>query len=118
MSAAILHFPAQLRAVPQPDLRAEIVDSARAILRSPARHDDAILTEACVALQTYGDGNDWLIAEAMLMAMSNRDRRQAHDAASAEARSETHRGTIRRALAETAIFAAFAAAILIVGLAL
>lgn len=111
MSALILRFPLAASVPPdQPDRQTEIVATARAVLRSAARHDDAILTEACVALQTWGDGTDWLEADAMLMAIRIRARRRAHEAAEAEGR----KGTIRRALVDVAGLAVIVAVALLI----
>lgn len=80
---ALCHFPtppayaAQLRAEA---CRREIVIAARAILRSAANHDDAILIEACHALQDWGDWMDHLEADAMLLALRLRAHRQRQDA--------------------------------------
>ena len=80
---ALCHFPtppayaAQLRAEA---CRREIVIAARAILRSAANHEGAILIEACHALQDWGDWMDHLEADAMLLALSLRAHRQRQDA--------------------------------------
>lgn len=90
--------------------RADIVAAARAILRSPAAHSDAILHEACVALTTWGDGADWLEADAMTYAIALRQRRERHEAARlAVSRREAPTGRIRRALGVLAGAVAFAA---------
>ena len=83
MTAVLHHFPTAPAYAAQREAatrRAEIVIAARAILRSAARHDDAILTEACVALQDYGDATDHLQADAMLLAVRLRASRSARDA--------------------------------------
>jgi hypothetical protein len=114
MSALILRFPLAASVPPaRPDRRAEIVVAARAVLRSAANHGDDILTEACVALQTWGDGTDWLEADCMLMTMRLRARRRAHEAAEADAR----KGTIRRELVGLAGFVVIVCAALAVYLA-
>lgn len=70
MTCTIYHFPARARA--NPDRRGAIVIAARAMLRSPAKQSDDALTEACVALQDYGDARDYLMADAMLLAIRRR----------------------------------------------
>jgi hypothetical protein len=105
MTAAIHHFPVPAAFVAQREAearRAEIVAAAQAVLRSAVRHDDAVLTEACTALQTWGDGTDWLQADAMLLAIRLRARRQAQDAAKAAALAKARKGTVRRALVDCA----------------
>jgi hypothetical protein len=101
MTAAIHHFPVLAAFLAQREAearRTDIVTAARAILRSAANHDDAILIEACTALQTWGDGTDWLQGDAMLLAIRLRARRRAADAAKATVR----KGTIRAALVDCA----------------
>lgn len=101
MSAAIHHFPtpAAYVATLQSDARiAEVITAARAVLRSEHRHGDDILTEACVALKTWGGGSDWLEAGAMLVALRLRQRNQAV----AEAQAAVKPGTIRRWLVDAA----------------
>ena len=70
MTALILSFP-----IPEDDPAKRIVSAARAVLRSAASHTDEILTEACTALQDYGDWMDHLEADAMLLAISLRQHR-------------------------------------------
>ena len=102
-------YAAQLRAEA---CRQEVEESAHAIIRGAAHHDDATLTDACKTLQTWGDATDWLEADAMLLALSLRAHRQRQDAA----RDNAKRGTIRRALADYAGFALIcAAAVMILG---
>lgn len=116
MTAAIHYFPVPAAYLAQREAearRAEIVAAARAVLRSAARHDDAILTEACVALQTYGDATDWLQADAMLLAIRLRARRLEHEAAEAKAR----KGTIRAGLVDCAGLAVIVAVAVAVYLA-
>jgi len=117
MGAVIHRFPTPAAFVAQREAEARrvaMVAVARAVLRSAADHSDEILIEACTALMTWGDGTDWLEADAMLMAIRIRARRRAHEAAEVVAK----RGTIRRELRDAVIFVAFGAAVLIVGLAL
>lgn len=78
MTAQLHRFPTSAAFVAQREAEArrqEIVATARAVLRGAARHSDAILTEACAALQTWGDATDWLQADAMLLALRQRERR-------------------------------------------
>jgi len=116
MTAANHHFPVPAAYMAQREAEArriEIVAAARGVLRSAARHDDAILNEACVALQTWGDSTDWLQADAMLLAVRRRARLRAHDAAKIAARKTT----IRAALVDCAGLAVIIAAALAVYLA-
>jgi hypothetical protein len=117
MTAVLHRFPTTAAFMAQREAEArriEAITAARAVLRSAANHDDAILIEACSALQTWGDGTDWLEADAMLMAIRIRARRRAADAAKAEAT----RGTIRAALVDCAglaVIVALALAVYLVG---
>lgn len=61
--------------------RLQAVKTARAVLRSPEVFSDAILRDACAALQTWGDGTDCLTADAMIFAINKRERERAHEAA-------------------------------------
>jgi hypothetical protein len=97
MTAQLHYFPVPAAYMAQREAearRVEIVAAAHAVLRSAARQDDAILTEACVALQTWGDSTDWLQADAMLLAIRLRARRKAHDAAKIAARKDTTRAAL------------------------
>lgn len=58
MTCTIHRFPAQMRADPS----ANIVTAARAVLRSPLPHRVADIRRACVTMQTFGDGTDYLEA--------------------------------------------------------
>lgn len=61
--------------------RAEWVSKARSTLRHPEHQPAQILRDACAVLQAWGDGTDWLEADAMIFALDKRTRMQAHDAA-------------------------------------
>ena len=123
MSAHILRFPAdptifarlteRQRAANISEERAEAVEDARAVLKSPKRHSDQILRDACAVLQAWGDGHDYLTADAMIVALNRRERLRAHNAA-LEAAREARRGTIRGALVDMAVLLAFGAAVLAV----
>lgn len=112
MTAAIFDFPA----APQmfPCRRDEIVIAAHAVLRSAARHDDAILTEACVALQSWGDRMDHLEADAMLLAMRLRASRNARDAAATAKPAWTIAAWAGEVCAWL-VFVGFAVAVIVVG---
>lgn len=97
MTAQVHHFPVPAACIAQREAegrRAEIVAAARAVLRSAARHDDAILIEACTALQAWGDGTDWLQADAMLLAIRIRARRRTQDASKTAAQKITIRAAL------------------------
>lgn len=64
--------------------RAEWVSKARATLRHPEHMPAQILRDACAVLQAWGDGTDYLEADAMIFALNRRERMQAHDAAREE----------------------------------
>ncbi len=110
MTAAILHFPAPAANIPTPDRAALIVAAARAVLRSAANHSDDILTEACDALQRWGDPTDWLEADAMLLAIRLRAHGRAHEAAEVAPRNGLIRGALVD-IAGLAVLAAFATAV-------
>ena len=57
--------------------REEIAKAARAILRSAALHTDDAILEACQALRDWGDATDHMQADAMTLAIRNRDRNRA-----------------------------------------
>lgn len=116
MTAAIHHFPAPAAFMAQREAEAraaKIVSAARAILRSPAQHDDAILIEAADALMTWGDALDWPQGYAVRRAAEARIAQRADAAAKAKAR----KGTIRAALIDCAGLAVIIAAALAVYLA-
>lgn len=60
--------------------RDEAVKTARSVLRSPKRHSDQILRDACAVLQAWGDGTDYLTADAMIFALNRRERLRANEA--------------------------------------
>lgn len=64
--------------------RVQAVKTARAVLRAPEAFTDAILRDACAALQAWGDATDYLQADAMIFALNKRERDQAHEAARRE----------------------------------
>lgn len=92
MTCTVHKFPASAaftEAMKSAARREAIVIAARTILRSAARHSDADLHEACLALQTWGNCNDYLEADAMLLAMRLRARRRAHEAEMVRAQETT-----------------------------
>lgn len=74
MTATIHDFPGsfvdelQTRNDPQDRL-----DLARSMLVSQIFYSDDELREACAVLQTYGDGHDYLIADAMIQALNRKE---------------------------------------------
>jgi hypothetical protein len=60
--------------------RAEAVQNARAVLRSPKRHSDQVLRDACAVLTAWGDGHDHLTADAMVFAMNRREQLRLNEA--------------------------------------
>ena len=74
--------------------RVQAVKTARAVLRAPEAFTDAILRDACAALQAWGDATDYLQADAMIFALNKRERDRAHEAAKAAA--ETPADVARR----------------------
>lgn len=60
--------------------RAEAVQNARAVLRSPKRHSAQILRDACAVLIAWGDGHDHLTADAMIFAMNRREQLRLNEA--------------------------------------
>jgi hypothetical protein len=54
------------------DAEVEAVSAARAILRSDKPHSVGTIRQACVMLQRFGDGTDWLEARQMLRAIEAR----------------------------------------------
>jgi hypothetical protein len=60
--------------------RAEWVRKARATLRHPEHMPAQILRDACAVLQAWGDGTDWLEADAMIFALDKCERIPARDA--------------------------------------
>ena len=59
------------------DRREEAAKAGRAILRSAALHTDDAILEACQALRDWGDATDHMQADAMALAIRNRDRNRA-----------------------------------------
>lgn len=51
----------------------EQLNLARSMLTSPIFYADDELREACAVLQTYGDGHDYLIADAMIQALNRKE---------------------------------------------
>lgn len=94
MTAHVLSFPTddamfarlteQQRLANIAEERAEVVEDARAVLRGPDRHSPQVLRDACAVLQAWGDGNDYLTADAMIFALNKRERDRAHEAARQE----------------------------------
>ena len=74
--------------------RADWVRIARQVLRSPKYYADQELRDACATLQAWGDGSDYLTADAMIFALNKRERDRAHEAAKAAA--ETPADVARR----------------------
>ena len=64
--------------------RAEWVAIARKALRLAEHQSDAVLRDACATLQAWGDGSDYLQADAMIFALNKRERDRAHEAARQE----------------------------------
>lgn len=81
MKARCARITANAHAERDADDRAEWVRKARATLRHPEHMPAQILRDACAVLQAWGDGTDWLEADAMLFALNKRERMRAHDAA-------------------------------------
>jgi len=65
--------------------RADWVRIARQVLRSPKYYTDQELRDACATLQAWGDGNDYLTADAMILTLNRKERQLAHEAAKAAA---------------------------------
>lgn len=61
--------------------RADWVRIARQVLRSPKYYTDQELRDACATLQAWGDGSDYLQADAMILTLNRKDRERAHEAA-------------------------------------
>lgn len=61
--------------------RAEWVRKARATMRQPEHQPAQVLRDACAVLQAWGDGSDYLEADAMIFALNRRERMHRHDAA-------------------------------------
>ena len=57
------------RMFPAPIDRGEHVANARAVLRSAEDHDTQTLSDACLVMQAWGDANDWIEADAMMLAI-------------------------------------------------
>ena len=74
--------------------RADWVRIARQVLRSPKYYTDQELRDACATLQAWGDGSDYLTADAMILTLNRKDRERAHGAAKAAA--ETPADVARR----------------------
>ena len=74
--------------------RADWVRIARQVLRSPKYYTDQELRDACATLQAWGDGSDYLTADAMIFTLNRRERQRAHGAAKAAA--ETPADVARR----------------------
>ena len=74
--------------------RADWVRIARQVLRSPKYCTDQELRDACATLQAWGDGSDYLTADAMILTLNRKDRERAHEAAKAAA--ETPADVARR----------------------
>ncbi len=74
--------------------RADWVRIARQVLRSPKYCTDQELRDACATLQAWGDGSDYLTADAMILTLNRRERQRAHGAAKAAA--ETPADVARR----------------------
>lgn len=53
--------------------RVQAVKTARAVLRAPEAFTDAILRDACAALQAWGDATDYCQADAMIFALNKRE---------------------------------------------
>lgn len=70
--------------------RADWVRIARQVLRSPKYCTDQELRDACATLQAWGDGSDYLTADAMIFTLNKREREQAH-AKAREAFQPQHR---------------------------
>lgn len=64
--------------------RAEWVAIARKALRLAEYQSTTVLRDACAVLQTWGDGSDYLTADAMIFALNKRERDRAHEAARQE----------------------------------
>jgi hypothetical protein len=60
--------------------RAVAVKNARAVLRSPKRHSDQVLRDACAVLTAWGNGHDQLTADAMIFAMNRREQLRLNEA--------------------------------------
>ena len=74
---AVLRFPntaADFQRLTERQRRDNLVDDARAVLRSPEAHPDQIILDACAVLQAGGDGTDYLTADAMIFAVNRRER--------------------------------------------
>ena len=65
--------------------RADWVRIARQVLRSPKYYTDQELRDACATLQAWGDGSDYLTADAMILTLNRKDRERAHEVAKAAA---------------------------------
>ena len=61
--------------------RADWVRIARQVLRSPKYYTDQELRDACATLQAWGDGSDYLTADAMILTLNRSERQRAHGAA-------------------------------------
>lgn len=74
---ALVRFPntpADFQRLTERQRRDNLVEDARAVLRSPEAHPDRIILDACAVLQAWGDGTDWLTADAMIFAVNRRER--------------------------------------------
>ncbi len=67
MTAQIIRLPDRI--YPAPIDRDEQVQNARAVLRHAGDFDDQIIRDACLILQAWGDANDWIEADAMMLAL-------------------------------------------------
>lgn len=101
MTAHILRLPlpeaafARLTAIQrEANIADEAISAARLVLRAPGSFDGQIIRDACAVLQTYGDGTDYLTAEAMIFALNRREwqaRNLPQETPAAVARKFAHR---------------------------
>lgn len=95
--------------------RAEAVEDARAVFRSPSKHSDQVLRDASAVLQAWGDADDWMQADAMIFALNTRERKRAHEVA--RRANETPAQVAKRFLPQWPLIAGCAAVLAVLMLA-
>lgn len=68
MTAQLLNFPQRALPVTE-EYRARHLDNARAVIASAEFQDDQTLRDACLVMQAWGGTDDWIIADAMMLAI-------------------------------------------------